>query len=119
MGPCLEIAERRARAYVRSSMSAAAGLTGLDVCFGTLGACRAGDLASAACASGVLSIDLLLQEPTPSNSDLDRFPRDTVSDKYSYFARLRLFERSARTLVLAPAPTPHTEFSPCGARARA
>ena len=29
----------------------------------------------------------------PLNSDFDTFPRDTVSDKYSYFARLRLFKR--------------------------
>ena len=32
IGPCLELAERRARAYVRSNRSAATGLTGLDVC---------------------------------------------------------------------------------------
>ena len=34
----------------------------------------------------------------PLNSDFDTFPRDAVSDKYSYFARLRLFINEARGL---------------------
>ena len=93
MGPCLEVAGRRGRAYVRSSKSAATGLTGLDVCL--WGRFSPVVLETWPPLRALQKVPPLICycRTNPLNSDFDTFPRDTVSDKYSYFARLRLFKR--------------------------